>query len=301
MKQYELGQKVLAVSAFKHHKGDITAAKAEFIARCQELDISIPKDPNKFIKDWAAVWDQEGNLDGHAHNSGRKRKLPKDQTQQLLDAIKDWAGAGLDGPFHSILHLKQHSPTTRAILEAAEAHASTVIRALKKLEPKLRFKNLRIKQKLTQKQKEDRLRVAQHHSQVSDSTLECVIWVDAKVMNMTISSVRGWVVQGEELPYETTRPASKKNPIVLKYYIGVCARTGAVFLRFYTGTTGMAADRDPSRPYLVSSDYVVLRRLLVYSSSQHLLNFLAPASAASNWITWCEPQHRHMLIYSTIC
>ena len=70
---------------------------------------------------------------------------------------------------------------------------------------------------------------------------------------LALGACCGWVLHTDAVPLETSRPASKKDPITLKYYIGVCGRTGAVFLQFYTGTTGMKADRNPSRPYLVRS------------------------------------------------
>lgn len=85
-----------------------------------------------------------------------------------------------------------------------------------------------------------------------ENVREFVVWIDAKTMHMSITNRKGWVLLGSEDVFETTHPASKKKPIVLKYYIAVNYRLGKVGLRFYTGTTGMKADRDPSRPYLVS-------------------------------------------------
>ena len=144
----------------------------------------------------------------------------------------------------------------------------------------MKYELLVYKQKLTARQRAARDRVAQHHITISDTQLELVVWDDAKTMYMQLKSRHGWVVHGEAVPIPTTRPVGKKNPITLKYYIGVCGRTGAVFLRFYTGTTGMKADRNPSRPYLVSSRHVQLACLIVDSCNQCLLNACLPTCRA---------------------
>ncbi|WIA23049.1 hypothetical protein OEZ86_009964 [Tetradesmus obliquus] len=91
---------------------------------------------------------------------------------------------------------------------------------------------------------------AQSHLQVPDSELECVIWIDAKTMYMVVNSKYGWAMAGDEDTYETAFPPTLKNPMKLKYYIAVNYRLGALLLVFYTGTTGMPADRDPNRVYL---------------------------------------------------
>jgi hypothetical protein len=195
--------------------------------------------------------------------------------------MMNWAKFGLKGPFSSLKQLKKASPRAKAILEAADAATSTVIKVLRKIEPKLAYKNLAVKQKLTRSQRAARLRVATHHITVKDKRLECVVWIDAKTMYMTIKTRWGWVRVDDEDIFETTRPASKKNPITLRYYIGVCARAGAVFLMFYTGTTGMKADRDPTLIFLVSSGHVKLSLPLGCCIINSLVNSFSPAACAA--------------------
>lgn len=82
---------------------------------------------------------------------------------------------------------------------------------------------------------------------------ERVIFIDAKTMYMKVGSRFGWVDRTVEDTFSTPFSASLKNPMALKYYIAVNYRIGKVLLVFYTGTTGMPANRDPANPYLVSN------------------------------------------------
>lgn len=256
MKLYEQNHRVLAALSYMQHKGNMTAALKAFTNSCGTLGLKLPADPRKFVQHWGQEWEQHQSVTGKASHSGRKPKLSDEDAEQLVADMMNWAKFGLKGPFTSLKQLKNNSPRAKVILQAAAAATSTVIKALKKIEPKLAYKNLSVKQKLSRKQRAARLRVATHHLTVSDKVLECVVWIDAKTMYMTIKTRCGWVRVDDEVPFETTRPASKKNPITLRYYIGVCARAGAVFLMFYTGTTGMKANRDPTCVFLVSSGNV---------------------------------------------
>lgn len=184
--------------------------------------------------------------------SGRKPKISKQAARTLVAELEKWPQFNRTAPFESLRELQLTSPKARAILEATAASHSTIVRGMKKVEPELQYRHLCVKQKLTSKQREERVRVAEEHLAESDSKLETVVFIDAKTMYMHISSVHGWVISSQEVPYEATRPKSKQKPITLKYYIAVCGRAGGVLMQFYTGTTGMPANRDPNHVYLVS-------------------------------------------------
>jgi hypothetical protein len=258
MPAYTVAHKVSAALSFRKFQPNIDAAVEDFTNSCSTLGLKLPKAPRHFVKVYGPSWDPETTCKGARHKCGRKRKISQESAELLVADLMNWAGFGLKGPFKSLKQLKQLSGRAKEILEAAKAAESTVIAALKRVEPKLAYKKLTVKQKLTKKQRAARVRVAQHHLTVDNKTLEVVVWVDAKTMYMTIKTRCGWVRVDDELPFETTRPGAKKNPITLRYYIGVCAKAGAVFLEFYTGTTGMPANRDPQHVYLVSSRHVQL-------------------------------------------
>lgn len=301
MKEYEHNHRVLAASSYQHAKGNIGAALADFTTRCKELELQVPQDPRKFVKKWGQYWEKHKHVKGNASNSGRKPLLNKQQATTLVDNLLSWSKFDLKAPFQGVRQLRQVSPQARSILQAVEAARSTIIRAMKNIKPTLAYKKLSVKQKLTKKQREARVRVATHHITVSDKTLECVVWVDAKTMYMTISTRWGWVCTDEELPLEVNRPASKKNPITLKYYIGVCARAGAVFLTFYTGTTEMPANRDPRRVYLVSLGLVQLGFLASTCISHSPLYCRPPTLFTASTSARQQPQHMQLLLVGTCC
>jgi hypothetical protein len=272
MRDFEHHHRVLAALSYMEFSDNINRAVKAFTKHCNTLDLKVPADPRKFVQHWGQEWQKLGTVVGRASRSGRKPKLSDDDAALLVADMMSWAKFGLEGPFTSLKQLKNTSLRAKAILEAAGAATSTIIRKLKKIEPKLAYKKLTVKQKLSPKQRSARLRVATHHLTVDDKVLECVVWVDAKTMYMTIKTRCGWIRVDDGTPFETTRPASKKNPITLRYYIGVCARAGAVFLMFYTGTTGMKADRDPTCVWLVSSGNVQLGLPSSYCSINGLVD-----------------------------
>jgi hypothetical protein len=258
MPAYPVAHQVTAALSYKKFYPNIGAAVTDFTNSCENLGLKVPKAARKYIEAYGRSWDPNRICKGNRHKCGRKRKISEENAELLVADLMNWTKFGLKGPFKSLKQLQQLSGRAKEILEAANAAESTVIAALKRVEPKLAYKKLTVKQRLTKKQRTERVRVAQHHLTVDSKTLAFVVWVDAKTMYMTIKTRCGWVRVDDELPFETTRPGSKKKPITLRYYIGVCAKAGAVFLEFYTGTTGMPANRDPQHVYLVSSCHVQL-------------------------------------------
>lgn len=291
MKEYQRYHRVLAAQSYAINKGNKAAALKAFRISCAAMDLQLPEDDRHFVSYWGSQYEKQGHVEGNATSCGRKPKLSAKDAEFLVADLMNWASFGLEGPFKSLTQLKKKSPRAKAILEAADACVSTVISALKKIEPELAYKKLTVKQRLSRKQKEARLRVALKHIKEHPTLLNRVVWVDAKTMYMTIKTRCGWVRLDDEVPFETSRPASKKKPITLRYYIGVCGRAGAVFLIFYTGTTGMKANRDPHHIYLVSSPHVQLRLLLGCCCCNGLPDCFAPAGATASESPREQPHH----------
>jgi hypothetical protein len=126
---------------------------------------------------------------------------------------------------------------------------------------------------------------------VDDNTLERVLWIDAKTMYMTIKERWGWVMLGEEDTFETYHAPTKKNPMKLCYYVAVNYRLGPMKLIFYTGTTGMPAQRDPANPYLVSSANVELKCPLSFQILQCLTDRFAPPGCAAPFAAKHQPNN----------
>lgn len=257
MKQYDDVHRTLAALAWCKCPEDIKAAAAHFKDSLTIMGVKdCPSDDKDFIRRWVTSWKQHKHLKGQSSNSGRKEKVSHELIEQLLEAMTNWKKAGREGPYASLSEVLAANPNLKEAVDKAGASLETVRNSLKRYCPNLVYKNLFIKQKLTDRHKHDRYRRAYiklYESVIEDEKLlERVVWIDAKTMYMTVKSRRGWVLSGKEDIFETYHPASEKNPITLKYYIAVNYRVGKLKLIWYTGTTGMPADRDPDNPYLVS-------------------------------------------------
>ena len=241
-----------AASAWMQCTGGISNSTNMFINTCKLLGLEIPADPKSFVTYWGKQHLKQGSIKGGASNSGRLPKLSVRQARCCLDVVLGWKKDGLKGPYRSVHELVSKSAVVKQIMESTNASPVTLTRAMKRLCPTLSYKKLTVKAKLTTAHKHARVVVCRKHLQVSDDTLETVVWIDAKTMYMNITDRYGWIDTTEEDCFETKRPATRKSNIIkLKYYIAVNARLGAVKLVFYTGTTGMPATRD-GKTYLVS-------------------------------------------------
>lgn len=230
----------------------VTTAVPQFLTFCKTMGFETPRCPESFVKTWGEQWDDQQTVQGNASNSGRKRKLKEEQLDQLMGEILQWKAAGMAGPYRSIDELLQNSTLASQIVTDTGVSHDTLITRLKEKNPNLRYMKLGVKPAHSRAQLQDRYDTACIHLERPNSVRERVLFIDAKTMYMRVKTRYGWVDSTVEDTFSTRFPASLKNPIVLKYYIAVNYRLGAVLLVFYTGTTGMPANRDPNNPYLVS-------------------------------------------------
>lgn len=252
MRVYRDHHRTLAASCYSSHGGDIRLATIEFTCKLKEMALKVPRDAACFVKYWGNYYAVNRSVAGKASSSGRRSKLTDEQLMLILDVIVNWRRDGRSGPYRSMKEVKKCSALVRDMITAAGCTTDTVRRSLKRLCPELVYKKLWVKPKLTDKHKSDRYDTCCQLLERSEKDLEKVVWLDAKSIYMTIAHRKGWVLLGEQDIFETIHPPSKKQPMVLKYYAAVNYRVGPVALIFYTGTTGMKADRDPSKTYKVS-------------------------------------------------
>lgn len=276
MKEYT-NRRVLAANAWTQSEGSIKVATKTFLESCQSMGLKSPRDPAAFIKYWGREWELKQSVDGNASNSGRKPAISDKDAKTCLDVLLNWKDAGLKGPYRSVQHLVSTSSVVRDILHKTNASQRTLTRAMQRMCPELTFKKLTVKAKLTEQHKQQRVAMCEQHLQVSDNTLETVVWIDAKTMYMNITQRYGWVDASKEDVFETKRTSNNKSNILkLKYYIAVNARLGAVQLVFYTGTSGMPAARD-GKTYLVSSCNVQVWGATSFNILQRTGDGLLPA------------------------
>jgi len=283
--------RILASEAWILEGGSVSNAAIVFLNKCKLMGLKPPRAPTSFVRYWGQQWQTHRSTAGHAGNSGRPRKLSLKDAKACLDQLFKWREAGLRGPYRSLHDLVKNSSVVSKIVSRTGASKRTLLRAMQEICPTLQFKKLKVKAKLTEHHKQKRVEVCTKHLGVSDKTLETVVWIDAKTMYMNITHRYGWVDASKEDVFETKRTSSRKaNIIKLKYYIAVNARVGAVALHFYTGTTGMPAQRDGTI-YLVSSANIQLRGLASINILHGLDNHLLPTTPLPFVLPNCEPHH----------
>lgn len=290
-----------AAGAWVQTGGVISRATDIFTETLQNLGLELPQAPASFVRYWGEPWPKVKSVHGRASNSGRHRLITDKQAQKCLNIVLNWREDGRPGPYKSVQDLVKNSEWVRGLKEATGASNRTIARAMKRLCPSLCYRRLVVKAKLTDKHRQERVAVCKKHLQVPDNVLDTVVWIDAKTMYMNITHRYGWVDALKEDIYETTRPATRKSNIIkLKYYIAVNARLGPVMLAFYTGTTGMPAERD-GVTYLVSGSHVKLGGLVLQLIIHCLLNQIAPTLLTAPLLPRYQPHDAVTSIHCCSC
>jgi hypothetical protein len=191
----------------------------------------------------------------------------------------------------SLLQLETKSAVVADIVNSTAVSGATLITRLKKLCAALSYTQLCIEPALKKRQRDVRKSTAAAHLQVPDSELECWILIDAETMYMVVSSKYGWALAGDGNTYETAFPSTLNNPVKLKYYIAANHRLSALLLVFYTGTTGMPAERDPNKVYLVSASWVEPGNLVFFPAQHCLLDKGSPALQPATLLTRQQPHY----------
>ena len=78
MSHRERYKRILAVNAFKANDHSRKRAATAFTADCKRLKLDAPKDAEGYCPRWNKSYDIKGDVEGNAHNSGRKPKISKD-------------------------------------------------------------------------------------------------------------------------------------------------------------------------------------------------------------------------------
>lgn len=87
MKKFEGIHRALAAEAYAAKNGVVDDAAWEFLQRCQNMGLEAPKDAGGFVEYWGLRWDKERSIEGHASNSGRKRKLSQSDAQLVVGTL----------------------------------------------------------------------------------------------------------------------------------------------------------------------------------------------------------------------
>lgn len=221
-----------------------------FRASVENSQLSMPAAPEKMIRKWGKQLKKKGHVNPAHSSAGRNPKLSDEHVQTLVGELLGWRKAGLTAPYPSIKRFCYDNPVAKKICNEAGVGEKTILRRLKAVVPSLGHARLRVKGKLTAKQKQQRVKACRRLLRVPMKDLEWVVWVDAKTLYVNITHRHGWIDKAtanhEELVLEHKLAGKRSSKTIqLKYYAAVNAKVGTVSLIFITGTTGLKANSGP--------------------------------------------------------
>jgi hypothetical protein len=274
---------------------DMGVAVTEFRRFCNQVGVNAPKNARQFIQMWAGRHNKKGEIDRRSRHSGRHEKLTSKMVDTAYKGITGWAEAGRKQPYKSERDIERKCPEVRQVLQDSGATINTLMQRLKEKYPKLQYKEIKTKWVLTDENKLVRYWVCQELLASFKDLLQRVVFVDAKTVMMCEGTIRGWVDTSLPNYCEGLKPAMYKSKIIrLKYYAAVHATLGPVFIKFYTGTTGMPAQRG-NKHYKVGSGNKHARLPLGFHMSHSLFQLGTPYRSevfgSFHLLPHTQPQH----------
>jgi hypothetical protein len=197
-----------------------------------------PPRPGRFCKRWWAKLKKYNSVED-LPRKGRSRKLPsrvvEETAEKIIGKPTPNGKAQCYGSVGSFL--KQHPDLAQQVKEAG-VQECTIVRSIKRLEPKLMRKSVRIRKELPPKNVAARRRVAAQLKRLAQYKRRATIFVDESSFEFQLPNVdKAWGIWGEELPPKTSSHANKKAKIRVHYIGAVMHGVGSVGIYPLTGTT----------------------------------------------------------------
>lgn len=286
--QYTAGQ------VWRTCHGNADDATTEFRLRMRAAQYEPPKNAKEYVQTWGPRLGDDGVIVGEASNSGRPRVLTDRQVTACYVEARNWWLAGRQGPYSSAEQLVAESAVVHNIVADAGITPETLTNNLKAFDPSFKYGVVRDRAYLDDQHRQARIDVSEKNKARLPADKAAVVWVDEKVICLSNETYMGWFSAGEEdWHWRTPVPRHANSAVKLKYIIGVNYLLGPVWIKFFTGTSGMPADRD-GHAYRVSSCAEQLGALLSSNMVHCLLQLCCPACGAALHIiccTWVQPQH----------
>ena len=236
---------VLAALAWACSNGRLAVAGRLLTDYCQRLGLEVPANPSNFVNYWHGRFTGTGEVDSHAGNAGRRSNLTPPMVERAYQGIINWRAAGRRRPYGSKLECEQQCPEVRQVLSESGVSMDTLISHITEVHPNFKFKKLRVRWRMTDANKQDRVRKCRQLLREYMQDLNKMVFLDAKTVWMWEEEIWGWVDTSVPNSCQGIRPAYSHGKIIrLKYYAAVHQTLGPVWIRFYTGTTGMDYNHD---------------------------------------------------------
>jgi hypothetical protein len=156
----------------------------------------------------------------------------------------DWWLQGRPGPYSSAKELMSENPVVRQLVEQTGVSAKTLTRSLEQIDPRFHYGKYKEKSYLDDTHRDNRLEGVKLNRPILEKQRGLILFADEKVLCMNQEQCMGWFSNAHEDYGWKLPPVRKDNKVVkLKYIIAVNYVLGPVWIKFFTGTAGMPADR----------------------------------------------------------
>lgn len=233
--------------------GNIHEAAAAFRTLVHDAKFIPPANCYEFVAYWGPRLDDSGKITSYGHRSGRHRQLSDDQARICYFEAIGWWLAGRQGPYESAAELIETNHKVRDIIAEAGVCGETMTRRMKEIDPDFHYGKPRPKPFLDEQHKEVRVAACVENLGRFKKAHPFIIFVDEKVLCLNDDKCMGWFSTKAEDYYYRAPPVKYGNKLgKLKYIIAVNYLLGPVWIKFFTGTSGMPAQRG-GKHYQVSS------------------------------------------------
>ena len=173
----------------------------------------------------------------------------------------------------------EECPAVVKVLQESGITIAALFKLIKIAHPRFKFTKMKVHWHLSDADKEKRVTTCQLLLQNFSHLLHRMVFIDAKTIYMWEKDIYGWVDTSVDNYADGIKPARYKRQIIrLKYYAAVHMKLGPVFLKYYTGTTGMDNNHD-GHNYQVGSGYEKLRRAPTPHMTHSLRQLGSPSRA----------------------
>jgi len=236
--------------ADEYGSGDVPAIldRAVKVFRQNNPRFKFIRQLRRLIQRWGPRYDETGCI--QEQRKGRVSKISDEEADQCIKIMRDGfkTADGRQWRFASIADALARSKVLRGHANHAKLSPRGFWRRLKRRDPKLTYKSIRLRRLLTREQKRRRRAFAQYMLDLAPTALRDgllrTFFVDAKTMHFNVRS--GKFISFKGLNETLASPNvywKSQDVITIKYYAAVNAFVGPVMYTEVTGTTGLKGRR----------------------------------------------------------
>jgi hypothetical protein len=247
--QLLLQNRLAAATGYQLAQSDKAAGTSHFISKATG---SYGKNRNmkRQMDFWGQRLEAGGNLaDANHLRTGRPPIVPDGEVLECaLELVKGYTieveGVTIRRGFTGLAAavLSGHAPKIKGVLQQYGISVKGLYRRMLSVMPELPSHKAKvdIKQKLTIKVKDARMKAAGKLRRWSLKKLRTVVWMDAKKIYICPKALKVYTLDPDEVVEDERLPQGKfSSGIVLHFYSAVNALVGLVKLIWVTGTTGV--------------------------------------------------------------